>query len=192
MYQIIAGALRTHQLLPDRRHRINAFRLPGDMLGLENGATHRFTAETITETKVRLAWQRRLLDSTTQREVSAMNFMGLITRNLQRADSHMLLLGRRAALEGAATSLLEMDERLGHPDVTLLPMNRRDIADYQTLETVSRALSSLRNENLLLFDAPTQRKIALLERERPVELDARRKKIKHGRHHQALHGESAE
>ncbi|MBR0837755.1 cyclic nucleotide-binding domain-containing protein [Bradyrhizobium manausense] len=43
VYQITAGAVRTHKLLTDGRRQISAFHLPGDMFGFENGVTHRFT-----------------------------------------------------------------------------------------------------------------------------------------------------
>ncbi|WP_376707350.1 helix-turn-helix domain-containing protein [Bradyrhizobium japonicum] len=48
----------------------------------------------------------------------------------------------------------------------ILPMNRRDIADYLglSLETVSRSLSTLRHERLLDFDGTTQRRVRLLDR----------------------------
>ncbi|WP_171257617.1 helix-turn-helix domain-containing protein, partial [Acinetobacter baumannii] len=81
----------------------------------------------------------------------------LITGNLQHAETHMLLLGRKTSLEKVAAFLLEMDERQHHPDILDLPMNRRDIADYLglTLETVSRALSRLRDTNALGFEEAT-------------------------------------
>jgi CRP/FNR family nitrogen fixation transcriptional regulator len=55
-----------------------------------------------------------------------------------------------------------------------LPMSRRDIADYLglTVETVSRALSFLRNRNILRFDGETHRKVELLNREILAELAA--------------------
>jgi CRP/FNR family nitrogen fixation transcriptional regulator len=53
-------------------------------------------------------------------------------------------------------------------------MSRRDIADYLglTLETVSRALSTLRDDNILRFHDSTQRQVQLLNRNRIAELDA--------------------
>jgi len=86
----------------------------------------------------------------------------------------MLLLGRKTALERVAAFLLEMDERLSHPPMMVLPMNRRDIADYLglTLETVSRALSVLRDESLLRFDGSTQRRLELLDRQVLAKFDA--------------------
>lgn len=148
--------------------------MPGDMFGFENGATHRFTAEAIVETDVRLTRRRSLLDTMANRAAGAKSLLGLMTSNLQHAENHVLLLGRKTAQEKVAAFLLEMDGRLAHPNVMILPMNRRDIADYLglTLETVSRALSTLKDENILRFNGPTQRQIVLLDRGRLAELDA--------------------
>src|ERR1700758_5402900 len=54
VYQVIDGAVRSYKLLSDGRRQINAFHLTGDIFGLENGEAHRFTAEAIVETTVRL------------------------------------------------------------------------------------------------------------------------------------------
>jgi CRP/FNR family nitrogen fixation transcriptional regulator len=53
-----------------------------------------------------------------------------------------------------------------------LPMCRRDIGDYLglTLETVSRALSQLNDQGILMFSSARQ--IVLRNRERLVDLDA--------------------
>jgi CRP/FNR family nitrogen fixation transcriptional regulator len=174
IYQIISGAVRTYKLLADGRRQINSFHLPGDMFGLENGATHRFTAEAVIETRVRITRRRSLLETMQSRQSGASSFLGLVTRNLQHAENHMLLLGRKTALERVAAFLLELDERLGHPTILVLPMSRRDIADYLglTLETVSRACSTLRDQKMLRFDGATQRQIVLLDRKGLAEYDA--------------------
>ncbi len=166
VYQIISGAVRTYKLLSDGRRQINAFYLPGDIFGLENGASHRFTADAIVETSVSIMRQSGLLDIIAVCRTGEGSLLSLVTRNLEHAETHMLLLGRKTALERVAAFLLEMDERLMHPDVMILPMSRRDIADYLgvTLETVSRTLSILRDECLLQFDGPTQRRVVLLDR----------------------------
>ena len=54
LYQVKSGAVRSYKLLADGRRQIMAFHLPGDIFGVENGAVHRFTAEAIVETIVRL------------------------------------------------------------------------------------------------------------------------------------------
>jgi Crp-like helix-turn-helix domain len=67
---------------------------------------------------------------------------------LRHAENHMLLLGRKTAMEKVAAFLLEMDRRLTGAGMLVLPMCRRDIGDYLglTLETVSRALTELQTE----------------------------------------------
>src|SRR5207342_3379714 len=54
IYQVVDGAVRSHKPLSDGRRQIGAFHLGGDIFGLENGAVHRFTAEAIVDTTVRL------------------------------------------------------------------------------------------------------------------------------------------
>src|SRR5262245_46568408 len=47
VYQVKSGAVRSYKLLPDGRRQINAFHVPGDVFGLENGGTHHFTTEAV-------------------------------------------------------------------------------------------------------------------------------------------------
>jgi CRP/FNR family nitrogen fixation transcriptional regulator len=97
----------------------------------------------------------------------------MTTSNLQHAENHMLLLGRKSSMERVAAFLLEMDERLAAAGVLSLPMSRRDIADYLgvRLETVSRAVSQLHREGILGFIGNTQREIAIRDRRRLASFD---------------------
>ena len=127
---------------------------------------HRFTAEAIVDTTVRLM-KRRSLEHVAESDVLvALDLLNMTTSNLQHAEDHMLLLGRKTSLERVAAFLLEMDRRLTAAGVMALPMCRRDIADYLglTLETVSRALSYLHGKGILGFLGQTQRQIVLLDR----------------------------
>src|SRR5947209_20417032 len=103
----------------------------------------------------------------------ALDLLNMTTSNLQHAEDHMLLLGRKTSLVRVAAFLLEMDSRLTAAGVMALPMCRRDIADYLglTLETVSRALSTLHEMGILGFLGQTQRQIVLLDRPKLAELD---------------------
>lgn len=173
VYQILSGAIRTYKLMCDGRRQINSFHLPGDMFGLGNGALHRFTAEAVVSTRVRITSRKNLLEKLEHQEDGREGLLTLVTRNLQHAENHMLLLGRKTALEKVAAFLLEMDERQAQPNVMSLPMSRRDIADYLglTLETVSRAMSVLRDDKMLRFDGQTQRQLVLLDRKALAQLD---------------------
>jgi CRP/FNR family transcriptional regulator, nitrogen fixation regulation protein len=173
LYQVIDGAVRSYKLLSDGRRQIGAFHLAGDIFGLESCEAHRFTAEATVDTTVRLA-RRVNLASVAERDATvAGDLLRMTANNLQHAEDHMLLLGRKTALERVAAFLLEMDRRLTAAGVMALPMCRRDIADYLglTLETVSRALSVLHDKGILGFIGQTQRQIVLLDRPKLAELD---------------------
>ena len=173
IYQVIEGAVRSHKLLSDGRRQIGAFHLAGDIFGLENGDFHRFTAEAIVDTTVRLM-KRESLEHVAKTDFAIVrSLLNMTTDNLQHAENHMLLLGRKTSLERVAAFLLEMDRRLPAAGVMALPMCRRDIADYLglTLETVSRALSELHKKGYLRFLGQTQREIVVLNSAGLAELD---------------------
>jgi CRP/FNR family nitrogen fixation transcriptional regulator len=62
-----------------------------------------------------------------------------------------------------------MDRRLKEPIVIILPMTRRDIADYLglSLETVSRSLSVLRDQGIISFH---QQEVVLKDRKKLAEV----------------------
>ncbi|MCP3476034.1 helix-turn-helix domain-containing protein [Bradyrhizobium sp. CCGUVB1N3] len=166
VYLVTRGAVRSYKLLSDGRRQIGAFHLVGDIFGLGNGGTHRFTTEAVVETTLRLM-KRQSLELVAEKDtLVSRDLLGLTTSNLQHAENHMLLLGRKTSLEKVAAFLLEMDERLTAAGIISLPMSRRDIADYLglTLETVSRAVSQLHKAGILEFIGNTQREIAILDR----------------------------
>jgi CRP/FNR family transcriptional regulator, nitrogen fixation regulation protein len=172
VYQVVSGAVRSYKLLSDGRRQIGAFYLPGDVFGLESGATHRLTAEAIVDTTVRLL-KRRSLEQAAGTDVNVARSLWAMTANeLRHAEDHMLLLGRKNAMERVANFLLEMDRRLAVAGLMALPMCRRDIGDYLglTLETVSRALSQLHAQGVLGFSGARQ--IMLRNRQHLRNMDA--------------------
>ena len=175
LYQIKSGAVRCYKLLADGRRQIMAFHLLGDIFGVENGPVHRFTAEAIVETTVCLTDRQNVVDGEEEdgRAAAINNVLRLVTSNLQHAETHMLLLGRKTAIEKVAAFLIEMDVRLSAAGVLSLPMSRRDVADYLglTLETVSRALSQLRDRDVLTFIGRSHRQIVLRDRAKLAEFD---------------------
>jgi CRP/FNR family transcriptional regulator, nitrogen fixation regulation protein len=158
VYQVIQGAVRTYKLLSDGRRQIGAFHLPGDVF--------------IVDTTVRLV-KRRSLEQAAGTDVKVAQSLWTMTAgDLRHAEDHMLLLGRKSAMERVANFLLEMDRRLATAGMMALPMCRRDIGDYLglTLETVSRALSQLHDEGVLGFSGARQ--IVLRNRQRLRNMDA--------------------
>jgi CRP/FNR family transcriptional regulator, nitrogen fixation regulation protein len=160
VYQVISGAVRSYKLLP------------GDVFGLESWTIHRLAAEAIVDTTVRLV-KRRSLEQAAGVDVQvARKLWAMTAGDLRHAEDHMLLLGRKTAMERVATFLLEMDRRLAVAGLMALPMCRRDIGDYLglTLETVSRALSQLHTRGVLGFSGARQ--IVLRNRQTLRNMDA--------------------
>ena len=156
-YKVVSGAVRTSKLLSDGRRQIDAFHLPGDIFGIESGEEHRFSAEAVGDAAVAV-YRRCALDALASQDGAfAREIVAAMMRSLERAQEHMLLLGRKSALEKIASFLLDMAERAGD-DAIELPMSRMDIADHLglTIETVSRSLTELGRKGLIAL--PAQRR----------------------------------
>src|SRR5215475_447265 len=111
VYQVIRGAVRSYKLLSDGRRQIGSFHLPGDVFGLESGAVHRLAAEAIIDTTVRLVKRSNLERAAGVDVQVARKLWAMTASELRHAEDHMLLLGRKTAMERVATFLLEMDRR---------------------------------------------------------------------------------
>ncbi|MBJ6125736.1 helix-turn-helix domain-containing protein [Microvirga splendida] len=161
VYKVLSGVVRTSKLLSDGRRQIDAFHLAGDIFGIEAGDEYRFCAESVGDCIV-VAYRRSnlgaLMGSDTQ--LAQDITMGMM-RSLVRAQNHMLLLGRKSALEKIATFLLDMAERTSGDDALDLPMSRTDIADHLglTIETVSRSFTQLERQGVI--ELPSARHVVL-------------------------------
>ncbi len=164
VYMVIRGAIRTYKLLADGRRQIAAFRLPGDVFGLEVGESHVFTAEAIADSEVIVAKRSAIMTLAARDGTVARAMWAATARDLVRAQDLLLLLGRKSAQERVATFLLEMADRVADGEMIELPMSRQDIADYLglTIETVSRTLSQM--EHAATIALPTCRRIELRNR----------------------------
>lgn len=154
VYKLISGVVRISNLLPDGRRQISAFHLPGDMFGFEVDDLHRASAEAVVPVKVVAFKWHSLLSAT----ASAGFMHELLNRTmigLRQSQEHLLLLGRKNALERLAAFLLELSERSGEHNVLELAMPRHDIADYLglTLETVSRMFAELKETGTIRLES---------------------------------------
>lgn len=150
IYRLVRGAVRTSHLLADGRRQIGDFYYEGDVLGVEIGSTHRFSAEALGDCEV-LAVRRASSAAYDAGRLDRMIWQATAVE-LGRAQSHMLLLGRATACEKVARFLLDIAERF-RGELVALPMSRQDMADYLglTIETISRMLGRLQNEGLIEF-----------------------------------------
>jgi CRP/FNR family nitrogen fixation transcriptional regulator len=171
LYKVVSGAVRTYKILTDGRRQVGAFHLPGDIFGLEIADEHAFSAEAVSDSRI-LVIKRSALMSLAARDNQAANELWTLTsRELQRAQDHVLLL-IKSAQERVASFLLEMAQRGSGSDEVQLPMTRQDIADYLglTIETVSRTLTQLESRSAIAL--PSSRRIVLRNRGALKRLDS--------------------
>jgi CRP/FNR family nitrogen fixation transcriptional regulator len=150
-YKVVSGAVRTYRLLSDGRRQIDGFHLAGDIFGLEAGAERRTGADALVDTTL-VAHRRSDRDALTgEAGALAHEVVAAMLRALERAQDHMMLLGRKSAKERVASFLLGLARRSGTEGPIALPMSRADIADHLglTIESVSRTFTQLEREGTI-------------------------------------------
>jgi CRP/FNR family nitrogen fixation transcriptional regulator len=156
VHLVVSGAVRTTRLLSDGRRQVGAFYYPGDLIDLETGPVHRFSAEALSDA-VLLVVRRSALKTFAGDEQLDRAIWEATRRELERTQDHVLVLGRKTACEKVASFLMGLAQR----DTTeraaarvSMPMSRQDMADYLglTIETVSRMLTQLQGASVVEFD----------------------------------------
>jgi CRP/FNR family transcriptional regulator, nitrogen fixation regulation protein len=164
VYKVISGVVRVSKLLPDGRRQISAFHMPGEMFGFEADELHHASAEAVVPTKVVAYRWEGMLGTEWPSASFVRELLNLTVLGLRHTQDHLLLLGRKNALERLAEFLLEMSARMGGSSVLDLAMPRRDIADYLglTLETVSRMFAELKEMGTIRLESA--RRVHLLDK----------------------------
>ncbi|WP_322517626.1 helix-turn-helix domain-containing protein [Rhodopseudomonas palustris] len=171
-YAVLEGAVRASHCLPDGRRHLRAFHLPGEIFGLDGDALRSHETEALVKTTM-LAVRLDDLDREAGLDAGlAWGLCNLAAGELRKAREHMVLLGRKSALERVAAFLLEMDRRLATKGVMSLPMCEHDMADYLGLsnETVSRCLTKLQALRIIVLSK--RRTVRFLDRAGLHEFDA--------------------
>ena len=157
-YRIVSGAARKCAFTMDGSRQIVDFLRPGDLFGFATQEIHQFSVEAIVSgTKVARYPRHRAEQLADSDPLLARPIRELAFESVSRVHRRMVILGRASALEKVSTFLLEMTDRFGAESASAvsLPMSRYDIADYlaMAVETVSRALTSLRERGVIRFSA---------------------------------------
>ena len=175
VFRVIDGLLRAVLLLPDGRRYVVRFMWPGDFFGFEFGRRHIHTVEAIVGVKLMRYERARLDELMATHPQAGYQLLGQVNHELSSAQDHLLMLGRKTALERLTSFLLEMATHRTDPAQIMgkearLPMSRADIADYLglTMETVSRLMTRLRHRRVIAL--PTTDIVVLLNRAALVRL----------------------
>jgi CRP/FNR family transcriptional regulator, nitrogen fixation regulation protein len=157
VYRVVSGAVRTCTFDAEGRRQIGGFYLPGDFFGVENSDTHRFCAEALATTELALFPVSALAGAAEKNKAIARALWSLMAAELSQAREHMLVVGKKSALERLVSFLNEMGKRACNTSMDL-PMSRVDIADYLglTIETVSRMFSKLERDHAIALNGARQ------------------------------------
>ncbi len=174
LYAIRLGHFKTCQVSQDGVEQITGFQMAGELLGMDAISTdlHHCTAVALEDSEV-----CEIPFSTLQSLLGDMptllrHFHRMMSQEITREQSVMLLLGNMQATQRFAAFLINLSSRYearGYsPNTFQLRMSREEIGNYLglTIESISRLLSKFKKEGLLRV---SNREIEMLD---PVQLKA--------------------
>jgi CRP/FNR family transcriptional regulator len=160
MYAVRSGTFKTSLTLADGREQVSGFHMAGELMGLDGVAhgVHASSATALDDTEV-CAIPYAHLSELSAGNSGMQNIVGrLMSREIVREHSLMMLLGSMNAEERLAAFLLNLSQRMkarGYsPHEFHLRMSRAEIGSYlgMKLETVSRTFSAFQVQRLLEVD----------------------------------------
>jgi CRP/FNR family transcriptional regulator len=152
---VIEGVLKLSTSTGDGREQIVGIVYPSDFVGRPFGEHSHHSVTALTDAKVCLFTRRDFDNFARQHPAVGHELLRRTLRELDRARTFMLLLGRKTAAEKVASLLVDMASRLSD-DVGRfeLPIGRQQMADLLglTIETVSRQLTRMRNAGTIAIE----------------------------------------
>ena len=160
IYAVRTGTFKSSLMLADGREQVSGFHMAGELMGLDGIAagTHASCATALEDTEVCAIPYAHLNELATQ----SGNLQGVVgrvmSREIVREHSLMMLLGSMNAEERLAAFLLNLSQRFkarGYSATEFhLRMSRAEIGSYlgMKLETVSRTFSAFVQQRLLEVD----------------------------------------
>ena len=157
LYAIRLGTFKTVVLAEDGREQVTGYHMAGEIIGLDGIGDDRLTcqATALEDSEVCVLPFNQLDRLGVDVPAVRHNIFRLISRDLTREQTMMLLLGSRSAEERLAIFLLNVADRYQARGYSarefVLRMTREEIASYLglKLETVSRLFSSLQEGGLI-------------------------------------------
>jgi CRP/FNR family transcriptional regulator len=157
LYAIQTGFFKTSLTTEDGHNQVTGFQMAGEIIGLDGIVGDRHTCDAIALEDAHVCVMPYADISALAREVPALqaHLHRLMSREIVREHSIMLLLGSMRAEERIATFLLNLSHRMSARGFSrtelILRMSRAEIGSYLglKLETVSRTLSKLTEQHIL-------------------------------------------
>lgn len=160
MYAVRSGTFKSGIALKDGREHVTSFHMAGELMGLDGLAqgSHASAATALEDAEICAIPYSHLNDLAAGNANMQQIVNRLMSREIVREHSLMMLLGSMTAEERLAAFLLNVSQRMkarGYsPTEFHLRMSRAEIGSYlgMKLETVSRTFSAFQQRGLLEVD----------------------------------------
>jgi CRP/FNR family transcriptional regulator len=160
IYAVRSGTFRSGLALKDGREQVTAFHMAGELMGLDGLAhgTHATSATALEDAEICAIPYAGLTELAAGNPDMQNIISRLMSREIVREHSLMMLLGSMNAEERLGVFLLNISQRMKARGYSAsefhLRMSRAEIGSYlgMKLETVSRTFSALQQQGLLDVD----------------------------------------
>jgi CRP/FNR family transcriptional regulator len=157
LYAVKSGFIKTERLHDDGRVQITGFYMAGEIFGFDGIATdeHMCTAVALEDSEICNSPLDRVRQISREFEPVQHHFYKLMSREIVRVHTIMMLLGGMHGEERLAAFILNLSQRFhirGYsPYNLMLRMKREEIGSYlgMKVETVSRILTKFKGQGLL-------------------------------------------
>lgn len=157
LYAIRTGYFKTYVIAEDGREQVTGFQMAGEIIGLDGivNDAHNCNAIALEDAEVCVMPFESVEELSREFPVLQRHVHKIMSREIVRENSIMMLLGNMRAEERLAAFLLNLVQRLharGFSQSELvLRMTREEIGSYlgMKLETVSRTLSKFSDEGII-------------------------------------------
>jgi CRP/FNR family transcriptional regulator, anaerobic regulatory protein len=165
LYVVRSGSFKTFAADGDGETQILGFHLPGEIMGLDAiaGGRHQCSAEALERSSACEVPYEKIEQIARELPGLQQQLLRVISREVQHDHRHLVMIGRKVAIERLAIFLHSLSQRLQRerrdPHQFVLPMSRRDLANYLGLviETVSRLFSRLAELGVIEVERKTIR-----------------------------------
>ena len=157
LYAIRSGFFKSNVILEDGRDQVTGFHMPGEIMGMDGISTdrHACNGTALEDGEICVIPFGRLEEVAHQVRTLQHQFHKVMSREIVRDQTVMMLLGSMRAEERLAAFLLNLSQRFvarGYsPSEFHLRMTREEIGSYLglKLETVSRIFSKFQEDGLI-------------------------------------------
>lgn len=167
---VTSGRLKVYKSLPDGRTQLLRVLRPGDFIGAPFSTTTGYTVSAITDCELCVLPRKALKTLFGRHNEIEHAVMRQLENELADAQSRILALGRKTAMERLAGFLLDEHELArtcgdGQAGPLTLPLGRAEIGDLLglTIETVSRNMTRLRKAGIIALEGGKSEHVHILD-----------------------------